>query len=280
MTTGGSGSGAQSTGRSLHIGLNRIDAGHYGTEGTLAGCHADARDMEAMAASLGYNPRPKLLDDQATVAAVKAAINAASADLVGGDIFLMTYAGHGGQVPDGNGDEAGDTLGGYTGDSQDETWCLFDRMLIDDELYALLAGFQEGVRVVVISDSCHSGTVTRNLGGAGRWLGRDNLDRTYRDHRKAYDEVQTSYPARDRVAIGASVILVSGCQDNQTSADGNGNGLFTEKLKDAWAGGSFRGPLMKLRDQIVQNMPANQTPNYYVVGRPNRLFEKAQAFAI
>ncbi|MDQ4069399.1 MAG: caspase family protein [Actinomycetota bacterium] len=267
-------------GRSLHIGLNRIDPAHYGTEGKLAGCHADARDMEAMAATLDYDPRPKLLDDQATVSAVKAAINAASADLVAGDIFLMTYAGHGGQVPDANGDEASDALGGYIGDAKDETWCLFDRMLVDDELYALLGGFREGVRIIVISDSCHSGTVTRDLGATGRWLGRDNLDRVYKEHQVQYDEVQSSYPARDRVIIGASAILISGCQDNQTSADGDGNGLFTEKLKGEWANGAFRGPLMKLRDQIVQNMPPNQTPNYYLVGQPNRVFEKAQAFAI
>lgn len=266
-------------GRSLHIGLNRIDPSHYGSDGALAGCRNDARDMGALAEALGYEPRPTLLDEDATVNAVKAAINAASADLVAGDLFLMTYAGHGGQVPDTNGDEASDALGGV-GDSKDETWCLFDRMLIDDELYALLGGFREGVRVIVVSDSCHSGTVTRDLGRVGRFLGRDTLERVYKERAQEYDEVQNGYPARDRVIIGASVILVSGCMDNQTSADGAGNGLFTEKLKAEWADGAFRGPLKRLRTRIVQKMPPNQTPNYFMVGRPDRAFEKAQAFAI
>ena len=267
-------------GRSLHIGLNRIDPSHYGTDGALAGCLNDARDMEAMASALGYDPRPSLLDEQATVVAVKAAINAASADLEAGDLFLMTYAGHGGQVPDTNGDEVADALGGGAGDGKDETWCLFDRMLTDDELYTLLGGFRPGVRVVVVSDSCHSGTVTRNLDLGGRFLGRANLDRLYKERGQEYDAVQASYPARDRVMIGASVILISGCMDNQTSADGDGNGLFTEKLKGEWSNGSFRGSLRRLRTNIVQNMPPNQTPNYYMVGQPNRVFEKAQAFAI
>jgi len=266
-------------GRSLHIGLNRIDPAHYGSDGALSGCLNDARDMGALAESQGYDPRISLLDDKATVSAVKAAINEASAALEAGDIFLMTYAGHGGQVPDTNGDEGSDELGG-AGDAKDETWCLFDRMLIDDELYALLGGFREGVRIVVISDSCHSGTVTRDIATVGRFLGRDNLERLYKDRAAEYDEVQNAYPARDRVTIAASVILVSGCMDNQTSADGHGNGRFTEKLKGEWAGGAFRGPLKLLRTRIVQKMPSDQTPNYFVVGQPDRVFEKAQAFAI
>ena len=43
-----------------------------------------------------------------------------------GDLFFLTYSGHGGQVPDVTGDED---------DKQDETWCLYDGQLIDDELY-------------------------------------------------------------------------------------------------------------------------------------------------
>ncbi len=267
-------------GRSLHIGLNRIDPSHYGTDGALAGCHNDAHDMEAIAGGLGYDPRAVLLDEQATVKATKAAINLASADLAPGDVFLMTYAGHGGQVPDTNGDEVADTLGGRAGDGKDETWCLFDRQLIDDELYTMLGGFREGVRVIVISDSCHSGTVTRDLDLGGRFLGRDTLDRVYKKHAQEYDDVQDAYPARDRVMIGASVILISGCMDNQTSGDGEANGLFTEHLKAEWKDGTFRGSLKRLRTTIVRTMPANQTPNYYVIGQPDRAFEKAQAFAI
>ena len=267
-------------GRSFHIGLNVIDPNHYGTDGKLAGCHNDAKFMQALAQSLGYDPFPLVLDDEGTSDRVKAEINAASAALQAGDVFLLTYAGHGGQVPDKNGDEASDVLGGSAGDNTDETWCLFDRQLIDDELYALLAGFVPGVRIIVISDSCHSGTVTRNLDLGGRSLPRATLDRTYREHTQQYDSVQQGYPARDRVNVGASVILISGCMDNQTSADGAGHGLFTEKLKGQWADGAFKGPLRKLRSLVVQQMPPNQTPNYYVVGEPNRAFERTQAFVI
>ena len=68
-------------------------------------------------------------------------------------MFLLTYSGHGSQVPDKNGDE--------TEDGYDETWVLYDRQLVDDELYALWSKFAAGVRIVVLSDSCHSGTAIR-----------------------------------------------------------------------------------------------------------------------
>ena len=67
-------------------------------------------------------------------------------------------------MPDTNGDEAKkspDERGEYA-DQYDETWLLNDRDLIDDELYALWAVFAPKVRIIVLSDSCHSGTITRD----------------------------------------------------------------------------------------------------------------------
>ena len=46
-------------------------------------------------------------------------------------------------------------------DQLDETWVLYDRQLLDDELYDLWCRFAPGVRILMISDSCHSGTVSR-----------------------------------------------------------------------------------------------------------------------
>ena len=50
---------------------------------------------------------------------------------------------------------------GEEADKLDETWCLYDGQLIDDELYFELSKFAAGVRILVLSDSCHSGTVVR-----------------------------------------------------------------------------------------------------------------------
>ena len=95
-----------------------------------------------------------LLTKKGTRAHALAAMRQAAKRLVSGDLFFLTYSGHGGQVPDVTGEEA---------DKQDETWCLYDGQLIDDELYFELSRFAAGVRILVLSDSCHSGTVTRAM---------------------------------------------------------------------------------------------------------------------
>ena len=95
-----------------------------------------------------------MLTKDATRKAVIAAVKAAAKAMKAGDIFFLTYSGHGGQVPDFNGDEALDD----PNDFQDETLCLYDGQIVDDELYALWAAFPADSRVLVLSDCCHSGS--------------------------------------------------------------------------------------------------------------------------
>jgi hypothetical protein len=84
-----------------------------------------------------------------------------------GDLVLFYFSGHGTQWPDQNGDE---------GDGLDEALCPYDvlpsarnykdsRLITDDELGALLRKLK-GREVVVVIDSCHSGTMTRSIRGA------------------------------------------------------------------------------------------------------------------
>ena len=137
---------------SVHLGLNSVSAAHYGGwSGELMACEADAQDMAALAKSRGMKTTV-LLTRNATRAKALAAIRLAAKQLTSGDLFFLTYSGHGGQIPDVTGEED---------DKKDETWCLYDAQLIDDELYLELSGFAEGVRVLMLSDSCHSGTVAR-----------------------------------------------------------------------------------------------------------------------
>jgi len=144
---------AAATALSLHIGLNAVSAAAYeGWDGQLAACEFDAKDVTAIARGRGMKPTT-LLTKKATRAALLAAMRKAAKALRSGDLFSMTYSGHGGHVPDTNGDEP---------DRKDETWCLDDGQLIDDELYLKLSKFEAGVRVLVPSDSCHSGSVTRD----------------------------------------------------------------------------------------------------------------------
>ncbi|HZI95215.1 MAG TPA: caspase family protein, partial [Patescibacteria group bacterium] len=225
-----------------------------------------------------------LLTAAARSGAVTRAIARAAATLARGDMLLLTYSGHGGQIPDTNHDEA---------DRQDETWVLYDRELIDDEIYSLWARFKPGVRIVVLSDSCHSGTVSRDMAtirranaGQGfpkrqRFMPPDVALKTYKRHRKLYDGIQAATPGSEKTVVRAAVILISGCQDNQTSSDGDRNGLFTGKLRKVWAGGKrFKGGYRTLRDRISALMPRIQSPNYYRVGAVNAAFERQKPFTL
>lgn len=267
---------------SLHIGLNSFDSAHYGEPGTLAGCEADARCMIKLAKSRGFKPvSPVLLTKKATAAAVIGGIKAAAAKLKAGDTFFITYAGHGSQTPDTNGDEP---------DGMDETWCLYDRMLLDDELAALWAAFKAGVRVIMLSDSCHSGSVSRGTGrGAAamvravagkryRFFPTAKALRVYRRHAPEYDAIQSGTRTGRDVKIKASVLLISGCQDNQLSGDGDVNGLFTETLMNAWEGGAFKGDYSRFRDKIASWMPPDQQPRYSLIGAANPAFEREHPF--
>jgi len=265
---------------SLHIGLNSVDPkGYEGWSGPLKACEADARDMQTIAEDRGFKSKI-LLTKQATRASVRAEILAAARELGPDDIFLLTNSSHGGQVPDINGDEQ---------DGQDETWCLYDGELIDDELYALFGRFSKGVRIVVLSDSCHSGTVTRfapvHLSevarGVPRLLPPDIAHRVYLAHKKMYDAIQRDKKnINSRAEVKASVLLISGCQDNQLSSDGDSNGQFTGTLKKVWNGGKFKGSYLRFHKIIVSKMPSDQTPNLFFVGLPNKAFQEQEPFTI
>jgi hypothetical protein len=281
-------SSAASKALSLHMGLNGVSGAAYGGwDGPLAACEFDANDMAAIAKTQGMKST-LLLTKKANRAAMLGAMRDATKTLVSGDFFFMTYSGHGGQVPDVNGDED---------DKKDETWCLYDGQLIDDELYFELGKFKAGVRILVLSDSCHSGTVTREAIFPPATIPTQrpkNMPdavamRTYREHQAFYDKLQmdvakaagkpvvdpdnalAQVAASGRLSaiaskFDASLILISGCQDNQTSMDGEHNGAFTEQVLKVWNQGGFAGNYANFHARIKARMPASQTPNLFTLG--------------
>jgi metacaspase-1 len=290
---------SKAKGSSFHIGLNSVSGTAYGGwTGELAACEFDAGDMAALAKTSGMRST-LLLTKKATRGAVLKGIRSAAKALRAGDLFFLTYSGHGGQVPDVTGEEA---------DKKDETWCLYDGQLIDDELYAELAAFKAGVRVLVLSDSCHSGTVTRVAPVPGalpdlrpKWMPTAVAMRTYREHQAFYDKLQRDVEKRagkvvdpdaalSNVAVSSrltaivkrfrpAVILISGCQDNQTSMDGDHNGAFTEQLLKVWSDGVFTGSYALFHKRILARMPHTQSPNLFTLG-PAGKFLKQTPFKV
>ena len=284
--------GANPKGISLHIGLNRVDPVHYaGWKGELVACENDARDMETIARSQGLVAQ-SLLTKAATSTALLGLIEKAARELVEDDFFSLTYSGHGGQINDVNNDEP---------DGLDETWALYDRELVDDELYAMWSRFRPGVRVVVLSDTCHSGTITkamflnpapflphletrvRTSTGPNlrpKFLPPDVQSKIYKERATLYDDIRQKTPRREKVDVECSVILISACQDNQVAMDGTKNGLFTETLLKVWDKGRFTGGYHHFRNEIAAFLPPTQSPKYTIVGRRERAFEHQRPFTI
>lgn len=268
-----------SNGISLHIGLNVIDPDVYGTDGALRGCENDANAMAKIARQMKYSNVNLLLSQSATRNAVINAIRSAAQTLNSGDIFFLTYSGHGSTVTDRNGDET---------DRQDETWCLYDGQLVDDELYNLWGYFKAGVRIIVLSDSCHSGTVTKEL-SYGLVNGENrSSDKLYRFlptefsniEFKANEERYNAIPKPNKADLACTVKLISGCQDNQLSSDGRVNGLFTEKLLKVWNNGAFTQNYAAFHKAIVKLLPSDQTPNLYTIGKSNPTFDNQKPFTV
>jgi len=281
----------RATGYALHIGVNLVDPAHYrGWDGELFACEADAEAMAEIATGCGYNEVSKLLTTEATRDAVIGAIRTIAGKMTAEDIFLLSYAGHGGQLPDINRDED---------DGQDETWCLYDGQLIDDELYELWNSFPSGCRILVVSDSCHSGTVTRT-GAQGstevvetdtfgpndsrarpRSMPRRVSARVYHKNREFYDpHLAKAREQRNAREPGASIRLLSGCQDNQQALDGIANGAFTSQLRHVWSDGAYEKSYDVFMRAIKGNMPETQTPNHQLEGASNPTFDAQSPFMI
>mgnify|MGYP006201189815 FL=1 len=63
-----------------------------------------------------------------------------------------------------------------------------------------------------------------------------------------------------------ALILISGCQDNQFSMDGDHNGAFTEQLLRVWNNGAFTGSYARMHALVRAGLPPTQSPNLFSLG--------------
>jgi hypothetical protein len=102
--------------------------------------------------------------------------------------------------------------------------------------------------------------------------------KTYRLNKEFYDPILKKQDLKDaEKSVQSSALLISGCQDKQLSRDGTFNGLFTAQLLAVWKDGLFVGNYKEFHKEIVTRMPPYQTPNYYVVGQKDMLYESTKA---
>jgi hypothetical protein len=146
--------------RALIVGINEYSARSIPT---LKGAVADARDLEATLRSAGVGDMAVLIDRDATRRNFEAAINRLVDVSKGGDLVIISFAGHGSQEPE--------LVKGSETDGMDEIFLLSDfgptkprsgEKLIDDEMNHWLSQLnKKQVDVLYVADTCHGGGMLR-----------------------------------------------------------------------------------------------------------------------
>jgi hypothetical protein len=243
------------TKRALCVGINRFTDRELPP---LKGAVNDARTLSLMLMrDFGFEPRNVLVlaDEQATRAALLSSIGALLEGTRAGDELVLFASTHGSHVPDQDGDDE---------DGYDEVLVAHDHdweraVLSDDELARALAKLPEAVRLTAIWDTCHAGTMQDTASAAYRTrsVSRDDglaegvelLGPRYVPLPERYDVTRGTKAVRKRPAKGSTrkrkpaagaehgamgslvhdgfpAVSLSGCSDDETSADASFGGIY------------------------------------------------------
>ena len=277
------------TGISIHVGVNASKAPGLNLR-PLVGCENDAEEMRKLARARNFvavdsGPDVPIIRENATLENVLGKIRIAAEKLDPGDIFLFTFSGHGTRRG------ADDPL---EADIKDETIVLHDRLLIDNVLRRRLwPTFKAGVRVVMVSDSCHSGGIAMSLlnnsasetvatGSSGAWRRRNRLgivesppvrqagkepaNQSFQVRGVSAVQVQAHFDLLKQFykdlreslpatppPVPANVLLLAACREHETTSDGLPNGVFTKALLDVWNTNGTK-TYQQLMDRITQKL--------------------------
>lgn len=189
--------------KALLIGINYI-----GTEYALNGCIDDVTRVKTYLETKNFHNFETLTDlteIKPTRANILNAIKRLLMSSSSGDLLFIHYSGHGSFINDTNNDEM---------DGKDEAIVTSDMQYItDDEIKSLLRQHSKANTTIVgLFDCCHSGTMF--------------------DIKYTYDYLNGKYTenTKDKDCLG-NIFIISGCMDDQTSAeaiiDGKPQGALT-----------------------------------------------------
>jgi len=234
----------------------------YGSQ-SLTGCVADSTSFADTLRQWGFDVQ-SLTNERATRQGISTAIDGVLAGAKAGDVVVIQYAGHGTQLPDGNGDEA---------DGLDEAWVPYDynegEFVIDDDLGALFDRYKgRDIQLVVFTDCCHSGTSTRFMPGPGapqssvhsRYMQvpRDIVERF--QQKRGAPQSGARFGAKDS---SGWEIHFAACQDAQSAYERDGHGDFTRATTKALVDAvQSATSYQTLADTIARSFAGNalQTP--------------------
>jgi hypothetical protein len=221
--------------KALLIGIN-----YNGTSAQLKGCINDINALSTLLTTkYAFNPDSIIkITDETTQKPTRDVILASFGQFLAsgaeGDSLFFAYSGHGSTTLDKNNDEK---------NGNDEMIIASDlKGIVDDELKALIqTNLKKNVTLFALFDSCFSGTV---------------LDLKYQYLDSLANDAST-VNNNEPETIG-NVIMISGCNDEQTSADayldkkyqGAMTWAFLSVIKTLTTPPSWRDLLVKMRDQL------------------------------
>lgn len=229
--------------RALLIGIN-----YQGTPSELKGCINDVKNVHEFLLKKGYKEKYiTTLTDDTTVKPTRANILKYLLELIVSDseTLYFHYSGHGGSVRDFSGDEA---------DGRDETLCPLDYaqngQIVDDEIRAMWTLIRPEQKLTAVLDCCHSQT-TCDL----RW----NLYERCGGLKLALVADENYSNTR------GEIIMLSGCRDEQTSADayiaGEYQGALTNAFLECYSKSrTYEKLIINIRKHL-KNSRFSQIPN-------------------
>jgi len=227
----------------LIIGINK----YMIPNADLNGCVNDAEDMwKELTTNYGFLPdNVRMLTDlRATKQNILERIEWLVSSLKAGDVGFLHYSGHGSFCRARNGDTS--ELDDHNTELLCPTDMNWDDLLTDDLLAGFFKRIPEGAFLNFISDSCHSGTVDRGLqmhSNPHEWKPRflappidirvRSAGRDLELHRMGRRSANKSIQGNVCV-IEQRHLLLSGCRDDQTSADAFSGGKWGGALTQSF----------------------------------------------
>jgi hypothetical protein len=205
------------------VGIN-----YQGSSAELRGCVNDVyilRDLLVSQYQYRIEDIIVLTDQIATKQNILLAFTSLVQQAKSGDSICFSFSGHGFYTKDTNNDEA---------DGNDECIVTADHYGISDDEFKMIleTHLQPGVNMFSIFDSCHSGTV---------------LDLKYSFDNNVITTVNESYKETK-----GNVILLSGCRDDQFSAEAYMNNYFQGALSAVFVLAVRNNPTMTWNELLIR----------------------------
>jgi len=196
-------------GEHKHIALLFGINDYPGEANDLNGCLNDIDDVEKkLRKEFPQFLAKKLKDAEVTVENMFYQVKDVLVTLTVGDVLYWHYSGHGTQIP------SNSETNGYH-----EALYLYNGPFLDEQVQELMALTPDGVHVVAKFDSCFSGDMIRNPRVINRFYAMPGL------------QVRPRVIRRFAKVAMKGWVVISGCGEEQTSADayinGRYNGAFT-----------------------------------------------------